>query len=343
MKNGKHRTEPDNTVIHSPRVSEEAADLLPMVDAVIFDIDGVLLDVSQSIRAVNCMVVPAYLNRLHGWYSPEDLLTSEEIEQFKRAGGFNDDWELTCAVVLLYLYKSLRYGSREADQLHRLSPTIEQYTQEIGKRGGWLHSAEAYLSEMAKPEEWEAIMESYDPSLIARLFQELWAGDACEQLYSYKPTYYPGPGKCREDRPLLDASLVPAHRRLAVLTGRTRLEASFALEMVGLRDRILLPEYGMTRDEGNQKPDPDGLRRLVARLHSQVALYIGDSLDDLRTVLNFRALPESRFTRVLSAQVLTGTVGRQAIPLFATADILAPDVNSVLRLFQQASIQRPAA
>ena len=106
------------------RLTPEAARLLPLVDTLIFDVDGVLLDVSRSIRTVNRLVVPTYLRMLPEWTAPDDLLTSEEIERFKTAGGFNDDWDLSCAAVLLFLFKAARYSGRDAAGLHRLSPTV---------------------------------------------------------------------------------------------------------------------------------------------------------------------------------------------------------------------------
>jgi phosphoglycolate phosphatase-like HAD superfamily hydrolase len=74
------------------------------------------------------------------------------------------------------------------------------------------------------------------------------------------------------------------------------------------------------------------MRALLARLGSRTALYIGDAPDDLRTVLAFRNLPEAQAMTLLSAQVLTGPAGAASAPLFAEADVLAPDVNAVLDL-----------
>lgn len=317
----------------SPLVIGDAARrLLPLIDTVIFDVDGVLLDVSGSIRQVNCLSLPAYLRLLPGWSAPDDLVSSEEIERFKQAGGFNDDWDLACAVVLLYLFKGARTGVKDAAALHFLSPTIAEYTAAIAARGGWLSAAEEFVfSQVSAPEAAE-IRAQYDTERILRVFQEMWAGDLSPRLYGFAPIYTPGPGAVRGDRPLLDKARLPAGKTLAVLTGRTRAEAQLALEMVGMETLIPLPERGITKDDGFHKPDPGGMRLLLTRLGSRVAVYIGDARDDLRTVLAFRKLPEAEDITLLSAQVLTGTVGANAPLLFAEADILAPDVNAVLNL-----------
>ena len=321
-----------------PGVSE----LLARLDTLIFDVDGVLLDVRDSIRAVNVQAVPVYLRTLPGWRAPDDLLTSDDIERFKQAGGFNDDWDLTCAAVLLYLWKGARENSGDAAVLHPLSPTIAEFTNDIGARGGWLRAAEAVVFEATTPDHEKTIRAQYDKKLAGRIFQELWAGDLCPRVYGYAPTINPGLGAVRRDRPLLDLSLLPGENvRLGALTGRTLSEAQLALEMVGLDSRITLPgPQGITRDDGFFKPEPFGMRTLLARLDARVALYVGDALDDLRTVLAFRALPEAKQTMLLSVQVLTGTVGSDAPRLFAPADVIAPDVNAVLALLRSA--ERPA-
>lgn len=316
------------------RVDPRAAELLPLVDSVIFDVDGVLMDVSRSIRAVNCLAIPVYLRSLPGWFAPDDLIASEEIELFKRAGGFNDDWDLTCAAVLLYLFKAVRYGQNNATVVHTLTPTVFEYTDIIADRGGWLAAAESYLKGEASSGEWGEISALYDPSRIRRIFQELWAGDWCPRVYGFEPMYFPREGKVRLDRPLLDVSLLPQEKQIGILTGRTLSEAQLALEMCGLSAHIPLPERGITQNDGYHKPHPGGLVEITRRFGSRVALYIGDTRDDLRTVLAFRRLPEAQQVTILSAQVLTGTVGAEAHTLFAEADVVAEDVNVILHLLR---------
>lgn len=321
------------------RVTPHAAALLPHIDTVIFDIDGVLLDVSHSIRAINLSALPATLKMLPHWTCPDDLLTSPEIERFKSAGGFNDDLDLAAALVLLYLFKSARHHSRTAAAIHPLWPTLADYTDEIARRGGWLQSAEAFIAEHATEAEAAQIHADYDVPLIHQVFLELRFGDSCTEVYGFAPQYFPGSGNVHLDLPLLDPTLLPPGKTLAIMTGRTLNEARLGLQSAGIVHQIALPENGVTSDEGFHKPRPDGLLALLTHKlpQTRTALYIGDAVDDLKTVLNFRTLPDApQNITVLSAQVLSGTAGKEdpavAAQHFADADICAQDVNDVLRL-----------
>ena len=69
------------------------------VDSIIFDIDGVMVDVSDSYRRA----IADTIESLSGEEFPP-----ERIQLLKNAGGFNDDWELTDAGILCTLAK--RHG-----------------------------------------------------------------------------------------------------------------------------------------------------------------------------------------------------------------------------------------
>ena len=305
----------------------------PQIDAVIFDMDGVLLDISQSIRVVNCLAVPYYLRTVLGWPTPDDLLTSADIELFKNAGGFNDDWDLTYALVLHYVAKGHENPSASPDTLNVLQPNLNRYAARIKERGGWLRAAEEIAFEHLTRDDRLAVETDYRKYLIKQIFQEMFAGEYCERLYGFAPTLYTGRGYINNDRPLLDLAKLPADKMLGVQTGRTLEEARIGLEFCGLAGRI--PETHMvTKSDGFQKPQPSGLKKLAERMGFSNAVYIGDALDDLRTVKNFNAAPGP--VSFLSAQVLTGPAGKANTKLFRTsgADILANDVNEVLDWLQ---------
>ena len=73
------------------------------MDVLIFDMDGVLIDVSRSYRKTIQRTIQIYLETCLGFTgSRGSWATNEEISLFKSVGGFNNDWDLTSGV-LLYL------------------------------------------------------------------------------------------------------------------------------------------------------------------------------------------------------------------------------------------------
>ena len=300
------------------------------IDAVIFDMDGVLLDISGSIRVVNCLAVPHYLRTVLGWPAPDDLLSSQDIELFKNAGGFNDDWDLTYALVLHYVAKGRENPGATPETLNVMPPKLTRYAARIKERGGWLRAAEEITFEHLTREDRLGVETDYRKPLIKQVFQEMFAGEYCRRLYGFTPTLYTGPGYIGHDRPLLDLARLPKDKALGVLTGRTLEEARIGLEMCGLAG--VIPETNLiTKSDGFQKPQPGGLAALAERMGIRRGVYIGDALDDLRTTKNFNAAHAPAV--FLSAQVLTGPAGRANEKLFRTsgADVIAADVNEVLQ------------
>ena len=299
------------------------------LDAVIFDMDGVLLDISQSIRIVNCLSVPYYLRTVLGWPAPDDLLTSEDIERMKNAGGFNDDWDLTYALVLHYVTKGRENPDASPETLNVMQPTLTRYAARIKERGGWLKAAEDIAFEHLSRDDKLAVETDYRKPLIKQVFQEMFAGQYCQRLYGFTPSLYTGPGYIEKDRPLLDLARVPKDKILGVQTGRTLEEARIGMEFCGLN--TLIPETSIvTKGDGFHKPRPGGLALLGERLGFSRAVYIGDAQDDLRTVQAFnKAYAPKTF---LSAQVLTGPAGAASEKPFrqAGADVVGADVNAVL-------------
>src|SRR3989339_2149460 len=85
---------PSKVLVQHPLVEKVQA------DAIIFDIDNVLVDTRQSYLEAIRIAVELYLthgpipffSRSAGGKFPS-LLTPEDVDQFKLLGGFNDDWE----------------------------------------------------------------------------------------------------------------------------------------------------------------------------------------------------------------------------------------------------------
>lgn len=311
-------------------VAPQARELRDQINTVVFDMDGVLLDITQSIRVVNCLAVPFYLREVLGWQASDALLTNDDIERMKHAGGFNDDWDLTYALVLFYLVKRRMFPENDADTLSVIGQPLTRFVNKLAERGGGLAAAEEILLEHIPRLEVDRFLKDYDKPAIRQVFQELFGGEHCERLYGFRPAYYKGEGYVAKDRVLIDLTKIPKDKKIGILTGRTREEAGIGCEVCGLAGAI--PNNAcITKANGFDKPDPGGLALLARRLGAEsTGIYIGDTLDDLRTV---RALNKLETTvPFLSALVLTGPAGKKNERLFRRegADVVAADVNEVL-------------
>jgi HAD superfamily hydrolase (TIGR01548 family) len=172
---------------------------------VIFDVDGVLLDVHGSYH--KSIIDTVYFFTGH-------RATHAEIHAWKNRSGYNDDWRLS--------------------------------TDWIASLGG--------------PVPYEEVKEQ---------FQKFYWGTKSR------------PGNVAKERWLVTHKRLERWSRraeLAIFTGRTRRELSHTLEGT---DANRIFRRAVTIDDVKKgKPDPEGLKLLLAGTRSSDALYLGDNIDD---------------------------------------------------------------
>lgn len=280
------------------------------VDAIILDIDGVLVDVADSYRRA----IIESIERVYG-----ETIEKAQIQPFKDAGGFNDDWELTYAAALYVLAR------REKPQL-----SIETYTGLIAASGGGLAAAETAIADELDPAEREQILSEWDCERLRDVFQQLYLGnDLYRELEGGEPTL--DTEGFINDEPVI---LTPETRAaleewpIGVITGRPAAEADIALDRVGLN---VSDELRFTMDDWESgKPDPHALLTLAERLDSERPVFVGDTLDDIRTVTNAVADDPSRTYQSVGVLTggLTGEEGRRKYRS-AGADAIVESINDL--------------
>jgi hypothetical protein len=61
--------------------------------------------------------------------------------------------------------------------LREQAPSWEEYTADVKRRGGGLPSAESSILETLTPHQRRDFARAWNPKLVVRIFQEMYAGD----------------------------------------------------------------------------------------------------------------------------------------------------------------------
>ncbi|MDE3089437.1 MAG: HAD hydrolase-like protein [Chloroflexota bacterium] len=285
------------------------------LDVLIFDIDGVLIDVSESYRKAIRQTPQIYLESIMG-LSPcnRDLVSREEVAALKLAGGFNNDWDATAVLVKYFLAqldvqpgtprpqtaKEIIASIRQAGKhIHtsveslRRRKDIPAFAAALRAQGGGLAAARKILGDRN-----DHLLAA---DLVKRIFEEIYLGDELfAREYGEPPQVQHGDGLIRRESLIPDLhSLISLSHRVAlgIATGRPRNEATYALEVAGIakyfralvaHEDIVAAEQAHFESTGQRvllgKPHPFTLREAARRITRERArcAYIGDTLDDVR-------------------------------------------------------------
>jgi len=263
-------------------------------DAVVLDVDGVLVDVADSYRRA----VVESVSRVYG-----DTIPKDAIQQFKDAGGFNNDWELTYAAALYVLADGAGLGL-----------SLTAFTDRVAATGGGVSAAETVVLDALGPAERERVMTEWNPDRLRQVFQQLYLGsDRYRELEGAEPELDTR-GYIDDEPVILDsptAEALDACYDVGVLTGRPAAEADIALDRVGLD---LPDEHRFTMDDWEEgKPHPGALVTLAERFDADSVVFVGDTLDDVKTAVNAADDDPDRTYRGVGVLTggLTGEEGRR--------------------------------
>jgi len=295
-------------------IKPEAKAILRDIETIVFDIDGVLIDVRASFRKTIVDTVQFYFQDILKYDGGEELVKQEEIALFKEAGGFNNDWELTESLTLFYLAKSVRLESKDLAVIRYQEPFLDGFVV------AGVTDFEKAVLDLLDDTERRAALGLWNKGLVRQVFQEMYAGSKyCKAFYGFEPIYFRGEGTINQEVALLDTGLVS--KPAAVITGRAFEEAVAAIDFVGLE----VPKELVVCDDGTfkRKPDAEALNYISDKMKTKLGLYIGDIADDYQMVANFNGLGNGK--RFLSA-IITESGEK-----FQEADIIGANVNEILR------------
>jgi HAD superfamily hydrolase (TIGR01548 family) len=228
-------------------------------DAVVFDLDGVLIDTSRSftvgvLRTAALCAVPPGLGE--GW-------DAAHVEELRLCEGFNDDWDAAAALALVGPAAGPGAGW----------PVL---CRELRQSGGGPRSVIRRTGEQP----WRVMR-----AVVGPVFQRLYAGPEARRVYGVPATE--ARGLYESEVPLIQLhELESLDVPWGVFTGRSPGEAALGLRILGVR----LPRERLicATDSRYRKPRPDGLLQLAASLRATRVAFVGDNLDDLMAARNAR-------------------------------------------------------
>jgi phosphoglycolate phosphatase-like HAD superfamily hydrolase len=275
---------------------------------IVFDMDGVLIDVSNSYRDTVRQTAGLFFKSAPASEKlPEPLFPLADLAAVKQSGGLNNDWDLTCLVVSVLfnlIEKPPVYQSK--DPWARYQETIRQC--DVSSLARFLESTPMPLSDLLR-----SAGKTKNPfiyglftgevgsgNIIKQIFQEVYLGEGLfEATYGLKPLFYNGEGFIHREKLLIDTALLEELAKnhiLAIATGRPRAEADYPLANFDLRkyftdvltlEDCLKEEKRRSQKEGKRislsKPDPFMLDAIAAQQKNPVAgyFYVGDMPDDM--------------------------------------------------------------
>jgi phosphoglycolate phosphatase-like HAD superfamily hydrolase len=275
---------------------------------IVFDMDGVLIDVSGSYRDTVRQTARLFFKNAPAYEKlPQPLFPLTDLAAVKQTGGLNNDWDLSCLVIdLLFnvIEKPPVYESKDPWDRHRetigqcdLSALIEflgstqkplsALLQRAGKtKNPFVHGL--YTGDVGSG------------NIIKQIFQEVYLGKALfEATYGVPARFYHDEGFIHREKLLIDPGVLDAlgkNNLLAIATGRPRAEADYPLDHFDLRkyffkiltlEDCLEEEERLAKKEGKpvslSKPDPFMLDAIAVEPKKPVDayFYIGDMPDDM--------------------------------------------------------------
>ncbi|MHA7734273.1 HAD-IA family hydrolase [Nitrosopumilus sp. S6] len=245
-------------------------------DSIIFDCDGVLVDITQSYDKTIDLTCKYVLKEFAGIDSiPID---HKIIDGFKASGGFNDEVDLTYAVVLS-LYAATKLNKEPSEFIYDV-------ISNANKTG--IRSVQSYLESLCDISQFLSKLGSLGDrhnNPVYSIFDQLFFGPEIYEKLFKKQSKFSEEGMISNDKVILSISLLQTLQKefgtkLAIITGRGIESIRYSLkDMLNYFDT---KSSAFLEDEPRElaKPNPTTLIRAIQSMESKNCLYVGDSVED---------------------------------------------------------------
>ncbi len=248
-------------------------------DSIIFDCDGVLIDVTTSYDTTINKTISYVLKEIAD-ITVDTPLTNEMLLKFKSTGGFNDEIDITYSGVLCYIAaKKLKKNPTELilDVLNNADDTGIAYIE------GFLDKIDVDISDIKSRLNYPSVEKN---DLIHATFDQLFFGPELYEKIFQKKSKFSDNGLIENDNVIVTSALIEALKKkfndkIAIVTGRGLDAISSSLKEI--LNQFNVENSVFLEDESRDlaKPNPQSLIRAMKGLNSKNCLYVGDSMEDM--------------------------------------------------------------
>ena len=246
-------------------------------DSIIFDCDGVLVDITNSYDQTIVKTAKYVLETLAKITDSIDI-DFKIIDGFKSTGGFNDEVDLTYAVILsIVAAKKLK-----KDQTEFINLVIKNSDSTGIKSVETFIKNQVDISEIIEQLSYPG---SHKDNILYQIFDQLFYGP---ELYSklFKNTSkFSESGLIENDIVIFNNDLSDKlenkfNKQISMVTGRGKESVKYSLK--NLLEKFDLQNSMFLEDEPRElaKPNPQSLVNSITGMNSKSCLYVGDSMED---------------------------------------------------------------
>ena len=246
-------------------------------DSIIFDCDGVLVDITNSYDQTIVKTTKYVLETL-AKINDSIQIDFKIIDGFKSTGGFNDEVDLTYAAILsIVAAKKLK-----KDQTEFINFVIDN-SDSTG-----IKSVETFIKDQTDISE---IIEqlsypgSHKDNILYQIFDQLFYGPELYSKLFKNSSKFSESGLIENDIVIFNNGLADKlenkfHKQISMVTGRGKESVKYSLKH--LLDKFDLQNSMFLEDEPRElaKPNPQSLVNSITGMNSKSCLYVGDSMED---------------------------------------------------------------
>jgi len=263
-------------------LSDDITQKISKFDSIIFDCDGVLVDIRNSYDSAINKTISAVMKELFD-DDVENIVTSKIHFELKAVGGFNDEVAVVYAIIM-----TLVASKQSKIPFEKLIVDVINNANESG-----INSIDTYfvsknidLTEIKSKLDYE---NSRKESYIHKLFNQLFYGSSLyKEIFNEKSKFSEEP-LIDLDEIILDKNLMSKltnrfGKKIATVTGRGKFAFSYSMQNFlnnfDLKNSVFLEDLPLEM----AKPNPKSLIESISSINSKCSLYVGDSMEDLLMV-----------------------------------------------------------